>query len=246
MAEKSGKQSEAGTKRCSRCHEYKSLDEFYSNRAQPDGYDNQCKKCRQHYRENNREHIRALQRQRYAENAEYRQRKRQYLKKWRTAHRDEMIVYLRQWQEDNKDKVLAWRQEHKEETREKNRNYHNTHKEAIQARKRANHRKYPHKTRVGTRHYRARKAAARGSFTEDEFQALCQHYEHRCLSCGKETGRLEADHVIPLVKGGDDFIDNIQPLCKSCNCRKGTQIIDYRVPKNNDGQQKKEAKNAKE
>lgn len=48
-----------------------------------------------------------------------------------------------------------------------------------------------------------------------------------CLSCG-ETEKIEMDHVIPIVKGGENTIENLQPLCKSCNTSKRDQIIDYR------------------
>lgn len=34
--------------------------------------------------------------------------------------------------------------------------------------------------------------------------------------------------MVPLVLGGTDYIDNIQPLCKSDNSSKGTKIMDYR------------------
>jgi 5-methylcytosine-specific restriction protein A len=40
---------------------------------------------------------------------------------------------------------------------------------------------------------------------------------------------LEADHVVPLTKGGSNDISNIQPLCGTCNRRKFVNIVDYSV-----------------
>ena len=66
-----------------------------------------------------------------------------------------------------------------------------------------------------------------GSFTGQEFKALCRKYNFRCICCRRRRA-LEADHVIPLCKGGTSFINNIQPLCRSCNSRKGSKVIEYR------------------
>lgn len=43
---------------------------------------------------------------------------------------------------------------------------------------------------------------------------------HMCQHCGT-TERIEMDHIIPLSKGGTNHIDNLQPLCRSCNSKKG-------------------------
>ncbi len=50
----------------------------------------------------------------------------------------------------------------------------------------------------------------------------------RPLSCGASEVVLEADHVVPLTRGGTDDIGNIQPLCGVCNRRKFTSVVDYR------------------
>lgn len=85
----------------------------------------------------------------------------------------------------------------------------------------------PDKVAAQQQRRRARLVGAEGTYTADEWNALCLLYENRCLCCGVD-GRLTVDHVVPLSKGGANSIDNIQPLCGSCNKRKNTKTIDYR------------------
>lgn len=74
---------------------------------------------------------------------------------------------------------------------------------------------------------RARKLNAKGTFSVREWKDLLNKYGNKCLKCGS-TKRLEADHVIPLSRGGSNSIENIQPLCRTCNSSKSTKIIDFR------------------
>ena len=53
-------------------------------------------------------------------------------------------------------------------------------------------------------------------------------YGKKCLCCGTDKN-ITIDHVIPISKGGQNDISNYQPLCRSCNSRKNTKIIDYRT-----------------
>ena len=78
---------------------------------------------------------------------------------------------------------------------------------------------------------RALEAGAGGSFTLIEWEMLCKHYspKNMCLNCKKQDLALTVDHVVPLNKQGNNYISNIQPLCKSCNCSKQDKIIDYRL-----------------
>lgn len=66
-----------------------------------------------------------------------------------------------------------------------------------------------------------------GTHTEQEWNALCAQYNHQCLCCN-EIKPLTKDHVLPLSLGGDNTINNLQPLCLACNLRKHAKHIDYR------------------
>ncbi len=75
---------------------------------------------------------------------------------------------------------------------------------------------------------RALKAQAEGHHSLDEFARLCELFGNRCLRCGDAGSNLTQDHIVPLSKGGTDWIWNIQPLCRSCNASKGATIQDFR------------------
>jgi 5-methylcytosine-specific restriction endonuclease McrA len=80
---------------------------------------------------------------------------------------------------------------------------------------------------------RARMANSTVSYTRNEWKLLCAKYGNGCLACGKNDVKLTADHIIPLSIGGTNYIENIQPLCQSCNSKKWKRIIDYRPIWNN-------------
>lgn len=76
---------------------------------------------------------------------------------------------------------------------------------------------------------KARMAAARekGTHTADEWRALVDACGAACVQCGAE-GATVKDHIVPVYQGGSDAIDNLQPLCTSCNSSKGPATADHR------------------
>ena len=62
-----------------------------------------------------------------------------------------------------------------------------------------------------------------GSHTKWEWNALRENYKNRCAECNKE-GLMTKDHIIPISKNGTDDIENLQPLCRSCNSKKHVNV----------------------
>lgn len=89
------------------------------------------------------------------------------------------------------------------------------------------------KERKATNYYwkirRIRKYNAEGLHTQGEWEILKKQYGYTCPSCKRKEPeiKLSEDHIIPITKGGSNFIENIQPLCLSCNYKKYNKIIKY-------------------
>jgi hypothetical protein len=68
-----------------------------------------------------------------------------------------------------------------------------------------------------------------GFHSVKEWETLKAQYNWTCPCCKKQEPeiKLTRDHIISVSRGGSDNIENIQPLCVSCNSKKSTTTIRY-------------------
>lgn len=141
--------------------------------------------------------------------------------KYQEEHKERILAYKRRWAADNSESIISSKRDYYERNREK-----------VISRSKKWARENAEKVKISKINNRRKRRAAKnmggGHFTAEEFDALCSVYGYACLCCGVTDRILEADHVVPLTKGGSDDIGNIQPLCGECNRREFTAITDYR------------------
>ena len=152
---------------------------------------------------------------RRSETKEYKDYQKQYQKSWKKQQRVENTEYAQRQRvsksqyaksEKGKSVTKTWRQRNKNIIRELN------------------------------RRRKMRNAQVFGSHTQEEWESKKSSFNYRCAECEVEEAglsqiypnaqfhKLTRDHIIPISKGGTDFISNIQPLCITCNASKHDKV----------------------
>lgn len=240
-------------KRCCRCGFTKDISEFYSRKTSKDGLRSECKSCSRLqnvdyyaanadeqkeisriWRKNNPEKARKSQKQWRIENAE---KKKTRDRIYYFNNKEKIQARTSQYQKDNPEKVREWSRlsdiKHKTKRLFDDAFYRllNPEKKSEANRKYAQSDNGKSKIRTNVERRRARLLSVVNTFDESQWQWLLKICDYKCLACGATKSvkykSLEQDHIDPLDPG-THTLDNIQPLCDTCNSRKGRNYIDYR------------------
>jgi len=200
-------------KKCYRCGLEKPKTEFNRNHQNLDGLGSYCKRC-------NAERAREY-RKRYPE------RWKEATRKYNSLHHDRLLISFKKYRETHSEERKKYRESRANWNKDYQKKYYQDNKDKIRTRINAYYKNNPHKSRIYVARRRAKKNGLEVSYSHSEWIDLCNKYGNKCLCCGS-SDKLQADHVVPLSKGGHGDISNIQPLCKTCNSKKHDKTIDFR------------------
>lgn len=224
---------------CTNCGEYKTREYFslHSGKLRAN-----CKACIHEHYERNKEAIRR-QHKEYATNNK--DKKRAADKAYYLTNRDDINKNRR---EDRHNNLEEYRKRDREYIRSR-RDDINKHRRIIyrdnRYQKRVMHNKWrranPDSCRASKNNYRMRKYNAEGKSTTADINRIYAEQLGMCAYCacrletvddfGEIKTKYTIDHIQPLSKGGNNYPDNLQLVCGSCNSSKHDknheQFIEY-------------------
>jgi len=175
------------TKICSKCGEEKSLECFYTEKRNKDGFTGECKTClairMKQYNKDNKEKIAITKKQYCADNKET------------------ISIKMKQYQKDNKETIKQYYEDNKEIISIKSKQYREDN---------------PEKFRLYTQRRRALKQGLPSTLTTIQWNGVKEYFNNKCAYCGEDKP-LEQEHLIALSKGGEYTHNNIIPCCRNCN-----------------------------
>lgn len=185
------------SKACNVCKQVKELTKFKKENKSKSGFGSVCSVCHN------------------AKVAAYRLENPDKVKQsWRDTYyknRDKRIANSQKWSQENPDK----RKQIEAKYRANNR-------EAVQSRSEAWRLLNPNKPRE----YKLKRRVRLES--NGQYLVLAKEikkiYSSPCYYCGG-LDRIEADHIIPVSKGGRHSVGNLVPACRWCNASKGNRLL---------------------
>lgn len=145
---------------------------------------------------------------------------RRYYLKYKERVKENSRIYYQAHKKKSNQNSRSWVKNNPERRKEILHRYYLNHKEQIKAYQDIHRKGVGRESKLRRLHeYRAKKSINGGSHTGTEWLKLLRRFNNECLNCGSKE-RIEKDHIKPISKGGSNSLENLQPLCRSCNAAK--------------------------
>lgn len=167
--------------------------------------------------------------------------KKEYYRRWSEKNKDHLKAYKKQYRKDNAKKIYEYNKKYMENNPKKTKEwsqkcYYKHHEERLKYgsdwqknnRKKANERNKrwrlnnPERSKLHSLRRQTNLKKINNAFSQKDWVTKCTH----CYGCGT-TENLQMDHILPISKAPENHtytIDDIQPLCNSCNSTKSDKL----------------------
>jgi len=207
---------------CTHCEEEltATTENFHRNKNNKDGLEFWCKSCKanylKEYGQKNIVKIREYQKKWGMENEEKVKVKRKIYELKNVEHIKE------QWQiysNKNKNNIKAYRDKNKEVNSKYNKQYRKEHHEELKEQYKEYYNNHKEIYHLSNQKRKAIKRKLPNTLTMQQWEKIKSDFNNKCAYCGEEKP-LAQEHFIALSKGGEYTVNNIIPVCKSCNSSK--------------------------
>lgn len=217
---------------CTACNiEYPATTEhFYTDKSvKSDGLASKCKLCRtkqlSSYRETNRDDINKRAREAYTANIDKQLARR---KEYREQNREKLRARGLKYYDNNKERFAQtgklYRDLNPDKVRDRHQVYYSKNSSSLKTSGKIwsqSERGKLSKNLSSQRRRNARKSVPT-NFTANDWELCIDNFNGECAYCGKAK-KLTYEHFVPLSKGGEFTINNIIPVCDSCNKSKNNR-----------------------
>ena len=197
-------------KKCKECNTLYHISNFHKQKLGKYGVRNICKKCRIKF------------------NAEHKEERKEYNKKYREDNHDKFLEYNKIHKEKRNKQSKEWRENNKEHVKEYNKIYRKDNFEKRNKQSKEWRENNPEKVFNYNNERRFKEENQGRGITKEQWFEMMEFFNWKCAYSGEKMERNNTingrtiDHIVALDNGGEHEIWNVIPMKRGYNASKYT------------------------